>query len=121
MTSNDPINELIERSKPLLSKLTVGGILGYCSGTAAKKVGKALAIIVGLVYMGVQSAAYGGYLQIDWKKVETDITTRIDTDGDGKFTEQDLKNYWNKVKEILKYNIPNASGFSVGFLYGLKY
>ena len=123
MSSNndDPMKDIIEKAKPLISKISFGSVLGYCSGTAAKKIGKAIAITVGLVYMAVQSASYSGYLQVDWDKVEKDVVQSIDTDGDGKFTEKDLKVYWEKLKRILTYNIPSASGFTIGFLYGIKY
>ena len=117
---DDPLQDLLERAKPLIPKISFGSVLGYCSGTAAKKIGKAIAITVGIMYMAVQSAAYSGYLKVDWDKVEKDVVQHIDVDGDGKFTEKDLQVYWGKIKRILTYNIPSASGFTIGFLYGLK-
>lgn len=41
-------------------------------------------------------------------------------DKDGEFTEKDLQRYWAKVKEILTNNVPDASGFGLGFMFGLR-
>ena len=41
-------------------------------------------------------------------------------DKDGEFTEKDLQRYWAKAKEILTTNIPDASGFGLGFIFGLR-
>lgn len=41
--------------------------------------------------------------------------------GDGKLTVEDLKEYWKKLKAILTYQLPDAAGFSTGFLFGVKY
>ena len=77
--SNDPMNLLIEHVTPQLSKLTFGGVIGYCSGAAAKKVGKAAAIFAGFVFIAVQSAVYSGYVAVDWNKVKDDAVAKVDT------------------------------------------
>jgi len=118
--NDDPVSSLIEKYKPVLSKITLGSFLGYCSGVASKKIGKALAAGIGVLFVAVQSAAYAGYIDVDWAKVEKDVISKIDTDADGKITKVDLKKYWEKVKIILTYNMPSASGFSIGFFCGLK-
>mmetsp|Transcript_19722 Transcript_19722/g.24878 ORF Transcript_19722/g.24878 Transcript_19722/m.24878 type:complete len:124 (-) Transcript_19722:398-769(-) len=120
MTQNDdPMNQFIEKAKPQMSKLTFGGVVGYCSGAAAKKVGKAIAVLAGMAFIAVQSAVYSGYVAVDWDKVKDDAVAKVDTDGDGELTVKDVKNYWAKVKKILTYNVPSAGGFSLGFMYGL--
>ena len=45
---DDAVAQAIEKAKPLLSNMTFGGIVGYCSGAAAKKLGKALAVAGGI-------------------------------------------------------------------------
>ena len=39
----DPVERAIELAKPVLSQLSFGAVMGYCSGTAMKKIGKAVA------------------------------------------------------------------------------
>ena len=46
--------------------------MGYCSGMAFRRVGKAFGVVIGLGFMGVQAAASSGYLQVDWEKVKKD-------------------------------------------------
>ncbi len=58
---------------------------------------------------------------MDWDKVKTDAVSQIDTDGDGEITVSDAKVWWGKVKKIMTKNVPNAGGFSLGFVYGLRY
>eukprot|EP00553_Chaetoceros_curvisetus_P015993 CAMPEP_0204646070 /NCGR_PEP_ID=MMETSP0718-20130828/3982_1 /ASSEMBLY_ACC=CAM_ASM_000674 /TAXON_ID=230516 /ORGANISM="Chaetoceros curvisetus" /LENGTH=122 /DNA_ID=CAMNT_0051668209 /DNA_START=42 /DNA_END=410 /DNA_ORIENTATION=+ len=121
MSKEDPLSQILDKAKPHISTLTFGSVVGYCSGAAAKKVGKAVAVLAGICFIAVQSAVYSGYVAVDWNKVKDDAIAKVDTDGDGEMTLKDFKNYWKKVKAILTKNIPSAGGFSLGFMYGLKY
>lgn len=60
-------------------------------------------------------------VDVDWKKVSDDIAKKVDANKDGKLSDEDAKAYWKKLKEILTKNVPNAGGFSLGFLYGVTY
>eukprot|EP00588_Corethron_pennatum_P008510 CAMPEP_0194266100 /NCGR_PEP_ID=MMETSP0169-20130528/1123_1 /TAXON_ID=218684 /ORGANISM="Corethron pennatum, Strain L29A3" /LENGTH=130 /DNA_ID=CAMNT_0039006711 /DNA_START=106 /DNA_END=501 /DNA_ORIENTATION=+ len=117
---DDVVTRAIEKVGPFLSRVSFGTVVGYCSGAAAKKIGKALAIAVGFAYIAVQSVSYSGYVDVDWVKIQKDIKTQIDLDNDGKITTKDLKLYWLKIKSLLTHKIPSAGGFSAGFLYGLS-
>ena len=78
--SKDAVEAAIEAAKPALMKMSVGSVMGYCSGYALKKVGKAMAVVVGLGFVGLQSAAYGGYITVNWMKVADDaIIKPLDT------------------------------------------
>ncbi len=76
---DDPMALFIEKAKPQISKLSFGGVVGYCSGAAAKKVGKAVAVLAGLAFIAVQSAVYSGYVAVDWNKVKDDAVAKVDT------------------------------------------
>ena len=45
----DAMSGAINRVGPVISKLTLGSIMGYCSGAATKKIGKALAVTFGVL------------------------------------------------------------------------
>lgn len=77
--NKDPVNEAIEKLKPALSQFSFGGVMGYCSGMALKKVGKGLAYVVGMGFMALQGAAFLGYIEIDWAKVKKDAIKPLDT------------------------------------------
>ena len=79
MSDDDIVKRLIEKSKPQLGKLTFGGFVGYCSGAAAKKVGKAVSVLIGLAFITVQSAVHSGYVAVDWNKVKDDAIATVDT------------------------------------------
>ena len=40
---------------------------------------------------------------------------------DGEIDAEDLKTYWTKLKRVLTKNLPDASGFSLGFFYGMTH
>ena len=75
----DSVSEALEKAKPFLSKLTFGGIIGYCSGVAAKKIGQGAALLAGLSFIAVQSAVYSGYVDVDWEKLQQDAVKKVDT------------------------------------------
>lgn len=115
------MQQAIEKAKPLLSKLTFGSVVGYCSGLATQKIAKTVAFLIGVTFMAIQVAASSGIVTMDWEKLQVHCHKILDTTADGKLSAEDAKLYWQKVKSILTKNIPSAGGFSFGFLYGLRY
>ena len=75
----DRVTQLIEASKPILKKLTFSSFMGYCGGITAKKVGKGMAMVIGIAFFGLQGLAYKGLIDIDWKKVQDSAVSTIDT------------------------------------------
>merc|ERR1712130_123500 len=121
MTENkDPVEEALEKAKPLLAQASFGGVMGYCSGMALKKVGRAVAFLVGVTFIGLQTAVSMGYIDVDWSKVKDDAVKTIDKTGDGKLDVEDAKEYWRILKDMLTNKLPSAGGFSLGFLYGVR-
>lgn len=92
------LSKILEAYGPIGSQVTMGTIFGYCSGYASKQIGKAIALVIGTGFMAVQAAAYSGYLDVKWSKVQEDVTKLVDTDGDGKLTQKDVMVYWKKIK-----------------------
>jgi uncharacterized membrane protein (Fun14 family) len=117
----DLVEQAIEKAKPILQNLGFGAVVGYCSGIAMKKVGKLLAVTIGIGFIGLQTVVSLGYITVDWEKVKVSFVKSVDTDGDGKISTADYKVYWQKVKKVLTHKIPSAGGFSFGFLYGVRY
>ena len=75
----DPVEQTIEKLKPLLSELSFGSVVGYCSGYAMKKVGKAMAFVIGVGFIGVQTVVHFGYIDVNWTKVRDDAIKPLDT------------------------------------------
>mmetsp|Transcript_37654 Transcript_37654/g.53108 ORF Transcript_37654/g.53108 Transcript_37654/m.53108 type:complete len:126 (+) Transcript_37654:39-416(+) len=120
-SDSDPMDSLLEKAKPMLSKLTLGMFAGYTSGYAMKKIGKFVAFCVGLGFIGMQGLVATGYIQIDWLKIKDDAIKKVDTTGDGKLDVEDAKAYWKKFFKFMTYKMPDAGGFSLGFLYGVRH
>jgi uncharacterized membrane protein (Fun14 family) len=95
--------------------------MGYCSGLVMKKVSQSIGIVLGTAFIGLQVAVSMGYIDVKWDKVSDGVQAKIDVTKDGKIDEQDVKEYWKKVRMILTKNIPSAGGFSCGLLFGVRY
>jgi len=89
--AKDSVEIAIEKAKPILAKLSFGAVMGYCSGVALKKVGKILAVIVGIGFIGLQTASSIGYIAVDWTTIVDDAKKKADTNADGSFDSEDVK------------------------------
>ena len=114
----DAVEQVIEKSKPILANIGMGGIVGFTSGIALKKIGKALAVVIGTGFIGLQLASVMGYVDVKWDNVAQSAKTKMDANQDGILDTEDVKEWWKRLKKLLTYKIPSAGGFSVGFLYG---
>eukprot|EP00548_Thalassiothrix_antarctica_P001328 CAMPEP_0194145818 /NCGR_PEP_ID=MMETSP0152-20130528/18852_1 /TAXON_ID=1049557 /ORGANISM="Thalassiothrix antarctica, Strain L6-D1" /LENGTH=138 /DNA_ID=CAMNT_0038846165 /DNA_START=43 /DNA_END=459 /DNA_ORIENTATION=- len=128
-----PIDDELEKYKPLVIKLSLGAAVGYSTGYVTRKLVKGATIVAGAGFMILQSLVYAGYIEIFWdkvaddaikvidsvkNKVADDAIKVIDSDGDGKITANDIKTYFEKFQTIITSKIPDVSGFYLGFLYG---
>ena len=75
----DPVEQAIEKLKPVLQQLSFGSVMGYCSGMAVKKIGKAIGFVIGVGFIGLQTASHFGYIDVDWGKVKDDALKPLDT------------------------------------------
>ena len=108
----DAVETAIEKLKPILAKTGFGAVMGFCSGMALKKVGKALAVIIGLGAIGLQTAAFTGYLAVDWTKISDDMKKKADTNDDGKLDQEDVKVRTFRRSPTTTSNHHNSAPFS---------
>ncbi len=102
----------MENLQPFIGQLTFGGLAGFATGYALKKIGKVLAVILGIGFLSLQLLAYAGYIQIDWTRIQQDVDPLLD--------QARLQGLWNQLLEVLTFNLPFAGGFTAGFVLGLK-
>ena len=117
--TDDSVDKKIDAVLGNCGELTLAGSLGFCSGYALKLVGKAAALAVGLVFIVGQVAAYNGYIDIKWGKLQKDAIDRVDPNGDGKIDGTDLKLWYRRLLAIMKTKLPSSVGFSSGFALGI--
>ena len=103
-------------------QLSFGGVAGFCSGYALKKVSKVVAFAVGAAFVTVQVMRYNGLItDIHWAQYEKRFTELLDADGDGRVTPADLQIHLRKLIEIMGFNVPSSAAFGTAFLVGLRY
>jgi uncharacterized membrane protein (Fun14 family) len=101
-------------------QITWGFASGFCSGYAIKKVSKVFALGIGLFFVAVQGLSYAGYAHVDYNKANAAFENALDLNKDGVVNSEDAKVAFNKMMEVLQYNIPAGSGFVTGVVLGLR-
>ncbi len=97
---------------PLLEQVGFGAIAGFIAGYALKKVGKVVAIALGLLFIAVQVLAWSGFVSVNWGVVQERV--------DPMLTGDSLQGTWSALLSLLTYNIPFAAAFVPAFILGLK-
>lgn len=88
------------------------GILGVAVGYAVKKLTRLAGIIVGLIAGVALVLSWLGWVAIDWNAVQSSADPLLAAAQD----EAVRDSLWNG----LVANVPDAAGFTAGFLVGLK-
>ncbi len=102
----------LETYFPLIQQLSFGALAGYFAGYALKKVGKVMALVLGLFFIGLQILAYYGFVRIDWIEVQNRVNPLLGSDSLGQM--------WQRLVNILTYNVPFAVAFVPALLLGLR-
>lgn len=114
--------------QPLTGGLSVGGVSGIATGFTLKKIGKAVGVVFGSLYLLFQLAATYDYIKINWPVVERDITNLLDFNQDGKIDEKDLSAWYFRTISMLSKDTDDglaaknaaAGSFGAGFLLGFR-
>mmetsp|Transcript_13564 Transcript_13564/g.28439 ORF Transcript_13564/g.28439 Transcript_13564/m.28439 type:complete len:127 (+) Transcript_13564:184-564(+) len=121
--NNDPmdaVQHFIDKNKDSFEQIGFGGVMGYCSGMAFRKAGKVVGVVIGVGFVGLQTAKNMGYIDVDWNKIRDDAIRPLDTNADGKIDAKDMEVWWKKSQAVMKDSVPEAGGFSAGFLLGAR-
>jgi uncharacterized membrane protein (Fun14 family) len=92
--------------------LGFGGVAGAIVGYTAKKLTKLAALMLGLVFIVVQTLVYLKYVSVDWNAVQQSAEhVWRDTHG---------VSLADRAWEVLSANLPFGGGFVAGFALGFK-
>ncbi|CAG8569143.1 6247_t:CDS:2 [Paraglomus occultum] len=118
-----PTNVDKHEKKSLLNKtdITFGSVLGFCTGFFIKKVGKMVAVAVGIGFVFLQFLAYQGFVTIHWNHMSDAFTRELDVDKDGRVTVKDTKSKLRILIDLLTVKFQFKSCFVGGFYLGLRY
>ena len=70
----DLIAKVLEQYQAEISEMGVSGLAGFCSGYCLKRVSQEVAVGIGAVFMLLQTLQHMGYININYKKVNADVT-----------------------------------------------
>lgn len=110
----------IAQKYSVATQIMMGGAAGWCAGYLFQRVGKVAATAVGGGFLLLQIANHSGYVQVDWKKVETDVNQakrRLKKKANNAAPE--INTFIEEATEFVKKNMVASSGFVGGFLLGL--
>ena len=97
---------------PFASQLGVGLVSGYAVGFALKKIGKLLAVALGLLFVVVQVLAVQGFLTVHWEAIERSVEPLLAPEG--------LEASWRSLVSVLTFNVAFAGSFVPGLILGLR-
>ena len=97
---------------PYAEQLGFGLVAGFAVGYALKKVGKVLAVVVGLLFVTVQVLASQGFLTVHWGEVQARVDPWFEADS--------LEGAWHSLLAVLTHNLTFAGAFVPGLVVGLR-
>jgi len=100
---------------------SVGGLLGYCTGKAARSASNAAAVSVGACIALLGALNSRGYLTMNYTKMERDLMSLLDLNKDGELDREDYDFLTKKFVRLLSDNgVGSATGFTAGFWKGFS-
>lgn len=97
---------------PYLQQLTFGAVAGFLVGYALKKVGKVVAIGIGILFVLIQVLAYYGFVSVNWVQVQERFDPLLEP--------ASLNQAWKSLVSLLTYNVTFAAAFVPALVIGLK-
>jgi len=97
---------------PWVEQIGFGAVAGFIAGYALKKVGKFVALVLGLLFIAVQLLAWSGYVSVNWDVLQRQV--------DPYLTGESLRGTWQGLLRLLTFNVPFAAAFVPAFVIGLR-
>jgi uncharacterized membrane protein (Fun14 family) len=97
---------------PWVEQIGFGAVAGFVAGYAVKKIGKVVALVLGLLFIAVQLLAWSGFINVNWDVVQRQV--------DPLLTGESLQGTWRGLLALLTYNVPFAAAFVPAFIIGLR-
>ena len=97
---------------PYLEQLGIGAVGGFVAGYAFKKLGKMVALALGVLFITLQLLAFQGFVTINWGEVQAKV--------DPLLRAESLNHAWSGLLTILTYNLTFAGAFVPAFVIGVR-
>jgi len=97
---------------PWVQQIGFGAVAGFVAGYALKKVGKLVALAIGLLFIVIQLLAWWGFLSVDWGVVQRTVDPLLESGS--------LNQAWRSLVTVMTYNIPFAAAFVPAMVLGIR-
>lgn len=97
---------------PWVQQIGFGAVAGFVAGYALKKVGKLVALAIGVLFIVIQLLAWWGFLSVNWGVVQDTVDPLLESDS--------LGQAWRGLVTVLTYNIPFAAAFVPALVLGIR-
>jgi uncharacterized membrane protein (Fun14 family) len=108
-------------STGIATNVSLAAIYGACVGVCFKKWTKDAMYGVGGAFVFLQVLSHYGWITINWGTINKKVQAALDQDGDGKLDMKDVKIAGGRALRWLTRGLPDAAGFSAGFVAAVKY
>lgn len=100
---------------------TVSGVLGLCTGKAARAATSGVSMGVGCAFIALTILSKAGYVTVNYAKMERDILKLADLNKDGRLDRVDYTFASQRLVHLLSdHGLSSAAGFAAGFAAGYK-
>eukprot|EP01111_Echinosteliopsis_oligospora_P012334 TRINITY_DN41_c1_g1_i1.p1 TRINITY_DN41_c1_g1~~TRINITY_DN41_c1_g1_i1.p1 ORF type:complete len:237 (+),score=61.16 TRINITY_DN41_c1_g1_i1:61-771(+) len=105
----------------LMGPISFGGLVGFAAGYAAKKIGKAVLVVTGTLFIILQFMAYKQYVSVNWRNIASRVRP-ISSNGvvDESSSSRERSKLLNTIYTVLTTDFPFKAGFATGLLLGFK-
>jgi uncharacterized membrane protein (Fun14 family) len=100
------LDSLMDSLTPYLGQLTFGALAGFAVGYTLKKVGKLMALVLGVLFICIQLLAHYGFVSVDWLRIQETVDPLLGADS--------LGEAWGGLVHLLTANVPFAAAFVPG-------
>lgn len=97
---------------PWIEQIGFGLVAGFVAGFALKKLGKLVALALGILFVSLQLLAWSGYVTIEWGRLQQDVEPLL--------ASSSLGEGWRALLTVMTHNLPFAASFVPGFVIGLR-
>ncbi|KAI9028472.1 FUN14 family-domain-containing protein [Hyaloraphidium curvatum] len=119
MAQSNPLSD--PKIQAAITDAGTGGLIGFATGYAVKKVGKVALVVVGVGFAGLQVLANNGMVEVNFSAMDKYAKKNLDLNKDGVVDVKDAVVATQSLSDYFSRRMPQGAGFGVGFLGGLRY
>ncbi|WWC69223.1 uncharacterized protein I206_103160 [Kwoniella pini CBS 10737] len=101
-------------------ELSFGTICGICSGVFIKKGAKAIAFLLGGVFVLLQYMSSKSYIHVDWSKLGSKYDTAFGSKTSTGYKGPTVGGVYNRIVDFLTSNFQQRASFIAGLVLGLR-